>query len=256
MGRLGCGLSDAEHHEDALSVREAQLSMLRRLGASEDHALVVQGNLANTYEDLGQMDKALSLQRDVCLGFLELHGDDDISTLRAALNYANSLNVLRRFKEARELYLKNIPVARRVLSEGHELTLKLRWSYAEALYYDKDATLDDLREAVTTLEELALTARRVLGPVHPSAAGIESSLRKSQVELQEKLLLSRVSLRFAVGARVECWIGTWAPGRVIKLHYHEASFEPGYFAPYQVELDDGGLIYAPEDDDECIRAAP
>ena len=62
---------------------------------------------------------------------------------------------------------------------------------------------------------------------------------------------------FPVGARVECLISddTWVPGRVIKLHYHESGFEPGYFAPYQIELDDGKLIYAPDDDDECIRAA-
>ena len=74
--------------------------------------------------------------------------------------------------------------------------------------------------------------------------------------MQGKLLSLDVSLRFAVGARVECARGdTWAPGRVIKLHYHEAGFEPGFFAPYQIELDDGGLIYAPDDDDNCIREA-
>ena len=32
-----------------------------------------------------------------------------------------------------------------------------------ALYEDPDATLDDLREAVTTLEEIEPTARRVFG---------------------------------------------------------------------------------------------
>ena len=55
--------------------------------------------------------------------------------------------------------------------------------------------------------------------------------------------------------RVKCFVGgnKWAPGRIIKLHHHEASFEPGFFAPYQIRLDDGGLIYAPEDRDTCIR---
>ena len=33
------------------------------------------------------------------------------------------------------------------------LTLKMRWIYAKALYKDPGATLDDLREAVTTLED-------------------------------------------------------------------------------------------------------
>ena len=35
MTLLGNGLSAAEHHEDALSVQEAELAMMRRLGASE-----------------------------------------------------------------------------------------------------------------------------------------------------------------------------------------------------------------------------
>ena len=49
MEGLGNGLSDAKLHEDALSVREAELSMLRRVGAGEYNMLDVQGNLANTY---------------------------------------------------------------------------------------------------------------------------------------------------------------------------------------------------------------
>ena len=108
---------------------------------------------------------------------------------------------------------------------------------------------------MTTLEELAATARRLLGGAHPDAVGFEASLRNAQFELQGKLLSSRVSLRFAVGMRVKCFVGgdKWAPGRVIKLHHHEASFEPDFFAPYQIRLDDGGLIYAPEDTDSYIR---
>ena len=42
MNLLGNGLSAAGHHEDALSVKEAELSMKRRLGASEDNILIVQ----------------------------------------------------------------------------------------------------------------------------------------------------------------------------------------------------------------------
>ena len=54
--------------------------------------------------------------------------------------------------------------------------LKMRWTYAEALYKDVGATLDDLREAVTTLEETERTARRVLGGAHPYTTGIEYTL--------------------------------------------------------------------------------
>ena len=63
---------------------------------------------------------------------------------------------------------KTVPVARRVLGERHDLTLRMRWHYAMALYKDAGATLDDLREAVATLEDTERTARRVLGGAHPS----------------------------------------------------------------------------------------
>jgi hypothetical protein len=78
---------------------------------------------------------------------------------------------------------KTIPVARRVLGESHEIMLWIRWTYARALYEDDDATLDDLREAVTTLEDLTRTARRVLGGAHPLTTGIEGELRKARATL-------------------------------------------------------------------------
>ena len=60
---------------------------------------------------------------------------------------------------------------------------KTRRAYARALYKDDAATLDELREAVTTLEELARTARRVLGSAHPNTAGIEIALRDARAAL-------------------------------------------------------------------------
>ena len=76
-----------------------------------------------------------------------------------------------------------MPVARRVLGEGHNLTLKMRWIYAMSLYRDDGATLDDLREAMTTLEDAEQTARRVLGGVHPTTMGIERQLQNAQAAL-------------------------------------------------------------------------
>ena len=45
--------------------------------------------------------------------------------------------------------------------------LAMRSSYASALFENPGATTDDLREAVTTLEDTEPTARRVLGGAHP-----------------------------------------------------------------------------------------
>ena len=75
---------------------------------------------------------------------------------------------------------KSIPVARRVLGESDELTLRMRWNYAEALYKTDGATLDNFREAVTTLEDTERTARRVLGGAHPTTEGIEDELQEAR----------------------------------------------------------------------------
>ena len=80
MNVLGNGLSLANHYEDALTVMEAELAMKRRLGADEDNILVVLTNLAATYGELGQMEKALSMEREVYSGRLKLQGEENERT--------------------------------------------------------------------------------------------------------------------------------------------------------------------------------
>ena len=113
-------------------------------------------------------------------------GKEHFDTLREAYNYANALVGLQRFEEAKSLLRKTLPVARRVLGESHELTLKMRSAYAWALYLDTDATLDDLHEAVTTLEEIEPIARRVFGGAHPTTAGIERHLGLARAALRAR----------------------------------------------------------------------
>ncbi len=62
----------------------------------------------------------------------------------------------------------------------------MRWHYARALYFDEGATLDDLRKAVTILEDTERIARRVLGGAHPDVVGIEESLRRARAALRAR----------------------------------------------------------------------
>ena len=103
-----------------------------------------------------------------------------------AFNYAASLVLLKRFKEARALMRKRVPVARRAHGDNDRLTLKMRWSYAQSLYYDSGATLHDLREAVTTLEDLERITRRVFGGAHPLTASIGDELRDARAVLRAR----------------------------------------------------------------------
>ena len=101
-----------------------------------------------------------------------------------ANNYAWGLVDTSRFEEAKCLLRKTVPVARRIFGEDHRVTLKMRWVYAKALYKVDDATLDDLREAVTTLEDIQRIARRVFGGAHPLTTDIGHDLRNARAALE------------------------------------------------------------------------
>ena len=124
------------------------------------------------------------MERDVYSGYEKLLGEEDVSTLGVAVNYAMDLVNLERFKEAKSLLLKTIPLAQRVLGDGNDLTLRMRYCYSKALYKDPDATLDDVREAVMTLEDTARIARRVMGSANPLTRSIEKGLRDARDALR------------------------------------------------------------------------
>ena len=51
---------------------------------------------------------------------------------------------------------------------------------------DAGATLGDLREAVTTLEDAGRIARRVLGGAHPSTVNMERGLQHARAALRAR----------------------------------------------------------------------
>jgi hypothetical protein len=201
MNQLGNGLTAANHHEAALSVVEAELSMLRRLGSSDSEAsiLLVMSNIATTYDRLGRHEEAISMRQEVYSGRLKLNGKENEQTLLVALNYASTLFRVERFKEGKALLQKTMPVARRVLGDSHDLSLKMRWNYARALCEDPAATLDDLREAVTTFEETERITRRVLGGAHPLAMQMEHDLKKARGKLRARETLAEAMAATTLG---------------------------------------------------------
>ena len=58
--------------------------------------------------------------------------------------------------------------------------------YAQTLCTDPSATLDDLREAVTTLEDAGRTARRVLGGAHPFTKSFDQILQDMREALRAR----------------------------------------------------------------------
>ena len=80
--------------------------------------------------------------------------------------------------------------------------------------------------------------------------------RASWAPFEEDLAAEAGPFRFDVGARVQCAMadGEWIGGSVIAHYYREPEWPPEQWCPYQVELDDETLIWAPADLDACIRA--
>lgn len=63
-----------------------------------------------------------------------------------------------------------------------------------------------------------------------------------------------IVLRFTPGDRVECmFTGTWVKATVHSCWYNEPTWPTDTWAPYQLKLDDGNLIFAPADDDRVVR---
>jgi hypothetical protein len=76
-------------------------------------------------------------------------------------------------------------------------------------------------------------------------------------EAEARVLTCRARrlLRQDIGDRIECNIGEWATGTVIKTWYREDEWPEDKWAAYQVKLDMGQYIYAPIDQDKVCRAA-
>ena len=185
------GLRD---HEEARvrqgGEREVVRSVERRLGVREEPILIMQSNLANTYERVGRFEEASRMRRETYSRTLKLLGDESRETLEEANNYANCLFYLKRFQEAKTLLRKTIPVAQRVLGASNEFTFKMRGCHARALCSDPSSTLSELREGVTKFEDLERDARRVLGGTHPLVLDIQHILRDARVTLRARETLS------------------------------------------------------------------
>lgn len=81
----------------------------------------------------------------------------------------------------------------------------------------------------------------------------EALVTESELRAMEEKVEGGGGLRFAIGTSVECNVGDdfWMRGTVVALDYVEDGWDAP--APYQVELDDGTLIFAPLDEDWVVR---
>ena len=164
QGIHGATIHNSKRYADALTVYEAELSTLQRVGGSEDEILVVQGNLASTYQKLGRTDEALRMFREIHAARSRLLGPKHGDTLLAASNLSDLMVTSELWAEAKQLLSEQIPLALDALGPDDDETLKMRWRYALVLQDEGNHT-----EAVAILEDVEQRCRRVFGISHPLA---------------------------------------------------------------------------------------
>lgn len=106
-----------------------------------------------------------------------------------ALDLAESLLSNNFCGEARILLRETIPVLQLKAGLDDSRSLMGRWHYAQAIYMDDEADLNDFLKAEALLEDTRARARRTLGDAHPSAPNIKKSL----IEVQAKIARVRAS---------------------------------------------------------------
>ena len=108
---------------------------------------------------------------------------------------------------------------------------------------------------------LCVMLQRHAGP-SASCSALDAAHRASASAPRQMLTLPgpnrpsapHAPLRFDVGDSVQCNTGDcFLRGSVVAVHYTEPYFPQGCSAPYQVRLLRGCLIFAPHDEDTCIR---
>lgn len=61
------------------------------------------------------------------------------------------------------------------------------------------------------------------------------------------------TLTYKIGDKVQCNTGQWTEGEIVAFWFRDLWWDTGRYAPYQVRLGNGGLIYVPFDKSTFIR---
>ena len=144
----------------------------------------MQGNIANSYQGLGRLEEALHLRREVYARRCALHGLNSEDTLISAANLAATLvDTLQQFDEARAFLRDRIPEAMRVCGKDHDITFRMQRMYAQCLYRNDGASLDDVTAAIAQLEDLDRRMTRTYGAAHPQTGSTRTRLEAARKKL-------------------------------------------------------------------------
>ena len=153
---------------------EANLDLSRRYWSHAKEAiLIAQSNVSTCLEELGRLDEALVLTREVYTRRVAMFGVSNEDTLLSALNLIISYTRALRFAEAKKMILEQLPIANRVLGKDHQMTLAFQRNIVIGLLRDEKSTREDALQAEKIVKDMLVRLRRVYGPTHPDTRLME-----------------------------------------------------------------------------------
>ena len=187
--QVGNGLM-TDHPDEALVTYQAAVAVYKRFhpgSLSLKPILVCQNNIAGCLSSFGRHAQAVAIFREVYEKRLATFGDSDPDTITSMLNLSVTLVRWAEreekpdwFAEAKSLTRGQIPVAQQALGPTHEITLRIRATYADAIRCDmENCSREEMMEAASVLTDVSRTASRVLGAEHPFTGEVESIIRES-----------------------------------------------------------------------------
>ena len=189
-------------HEEALPIAEMYLESLRErqpderyhpdeqaraavLEAKQANILGAQGMIVGIMVDLGRLEEAVELQREVFAGCIELDGLEHKDTIYQGSVLVVALLKVNRVAESQELADELLAAAEQFLPEDDQTMMWLESAYYRTVYADDAATVEELSAVVTDLDELRQRSQRVFGAGHSTTAKIQGHLTEAREKLDE-----------------------------------------------------------------------
>ena len=142
-----------------------------KLGENHPDTLIALHNLASSYSDLRDYNKACELQNAVYNAFKEILGENHPNTLSSLNNLANSYSDLGDYKTALEMRTAIYNRRKEILGENHPATLSVLSNLAGSY-----SSSGDYYKAFELQKKVYNTLKEILGEKHPDTLSALNNL--------------------------------------------------------------------------------
>ncbi|MDU5761205.1 MAG: tetratricopeptide repeat protein [Schaalia odontolytica] len=162
--------------DEALTLQHGVEIIQSLMGSAHSDVLVLQNNLATTYEKAGRLNEAITLFEQVLADRIRILGDKHPDTLASRNNLAGAYLAANRPEESIALYEQVLTDRIGILSDDHPDTLASRNNLAYAYQ-----SIGCFTKAISQLQQVLADSIRILGEDHPRTLTARNNLAYSYV---------------------------------------------------------------------------